>query len=284
MTAINLATAPPQRTVRKTIDPLLVLLGGAGTLLLLLAILGPLLAPYEPDQTDILSSSQGPSTAHWLGTDSLGRDIMSRLLTGARLSFLGPAVIVAISTVVGTALAIIAAWRGGWLDQVIDKSLNILFAVPGVLVAVLAAAIFGAGFWAPVCALSIVYIPFVAKVVRSSALKERRRPYIEAYQLAGLSPWRICTRHILRNVMPIVLAQATLSLGSALMDFGAINFLGLGLQPPAAEWGLMVSDGRSEILSGAFQQSLSAGIMIVISVVIFNLLGERLTSRIGATQ
>ncbi|MDR6639501.1 ABC transporter permease [Paenarthrobacter nitroguajacolicus] len=282
MTALSVTKKASGLSVRRNTDPILVLLACAGLFLLLLAITGPYLAPYPPEQTDILAASQGASTAHALGTDSLGRDILSRLLTGARLSFIGPLIIVTISTVCGTALAIAAAWKGGWLDQVIDKSLNILFAIPGVLVAVLAAAIFGAGFWAPICALSIVYIPFVAKVVRSYALRERKRPYIEAYQLAGLSPWRICTRHILGNVMPIVLAQATLGLGSALMDFGAINFLGLGVQPPASEWGLMVSDGRSEILNGAFQQSLSAGTMIVISVVIFNLLGERLTARIGA--
>jgi peptide/nickel transport system permease protein len=265
-------------------DKVLLVFGTLCGLLVLMAIFGPLLAPYPPSQTDILATSQGPSAQHVLGTDSLGRDILSRLLFGARLSFLGPGIIVVVSASCGTALAVAAAWRGGWVDNMLNRALNVMFAVPGILVAVLAAAVFGAGFWAPVLALSIVYIPYVARVVRSAAVKERHMPYIEACELAGLSAWRICTRHILRNVFPIVLAQATIGFGSALMDFGATSFLGLGVQPPNAEWGLMVSDGRSELLDGAVQQSLAAGTLIVLSVVSFNILGERLSSRIGASR
>lgn len=267
--------------VRAT-DPFILILTIVCGLLIMLAIVGPMLAPYPPAKTDILAASQGPSGDHWLGTDSVGRDVLSRLMTGARLSFLGPGIIVGVSATAGTALAITAAWYGGRFDALTKRVLDVMFAIPGVLVAVLAAAVVGAGFWAPVAALSIVYIPYIARVVRSVALAERNRAYVEALRLGGLSDWQICTRHILRNVMPIVLAQATIGLGSALMDFGAISFLGLGVQPPTSEWGLMVSDGRSELLNGDLQQSLSAGIMIVATVVSFNVLGERLVSRIGA--
>ena len=162
--------------------------------------------------------------------------------------------------------------------------LNVLFAIPGILIAVLAVAVFGSGFWSPVIALSIVYIPYVARIVRSAAVQERSRAYVEAAQLAGISSLRINVFHILRNVMPIVLAQATFGFGAALIDFGAISFLGLGVQAPQAEWGLMVSEGRSEILNGDLQVSLSAGIAIVITVVAFNVLGERLTSRMGTLR
>ncbi|NGO11355.1 ABC transporter permease [Streptomyces sp. HC44] len=253
-------------------------------LLALLAVFGPLLAPYPPAQTDILAAGQGPTGAHLLGTDSLGRDILSRLLAGARLSFAGPGIIVLVSSVLGTAVAVTSAWIGGAFDSAVKRVLNVVFAVPGILVAVLAVALFGRGFTALVIALSLIYTPYVARVVRSVAATERRRPYIEALQLAGLSGWRICTRHILRNVLPIVLAQATIGFGSALMDFGAMSFLGLGVQPPSAEWGLMVSDGRSEILDGALQQSLWAGTMIVVTVVCFNILGARISSKIGAKR
>jgi peptide/nickel transport system permease protein len=284
MTAIAAGAGTRQRFNIATADKVLLVFGTVCGLLVVMAVLGPLLAPYPPSQTDILATSQGPSGAHLLGTDSLGRDLLSRLLAGARLSFLGPGIIVLVSASAGTALAIFAAWNGGWLDRMLNRSLNVMFAVPGILVAVLAAAVFGAGFWAPVLALSVVYIPYVARVVRSAAVKERHMPYIEACELAGLSAWRICTRHILRNVFPIVLAQATIGFGSALMDFGATSFLGLGVQPPSAEWGLMVSDGRAELLDGALQQSLTAGVLIVLSVVSFNIVGERLSSRIGASR
>jgi peptide/nickel transport system permease protein len=149
---------------------------------------------------------------------------------------------------------------------------------------VLASAVFGAGFWAPVIALTIVYVPYYARVVRSAAVRECAMPYIEGLHLAGLSSWRISTRHILRNVSPMVLAQGTIAFGSALVDFAAVSFIGLGVQPPTSEWGLMVADGRAEILNGAPQQSLTAGACIVVTVVAFNVLGDRLSARTGAQR
>jgi peptide/nickel transport system permease protein len=202
-------------------------------------------------------------------------------MAGARLSFLGPGIIVFVSTTLGTMFGIACAWSGGVIDSMLTKSFNVLFAIPGILMALIAAAVFGAGFWAAVLSLSLVYVPYVARVVRSAAVAERQRPYVEACQLAGMSSLRICSRHILRNVLPVVSAQATVGFGSALMDFGAASFLGVGVQPPQAEWGLMVSDGRTELLNGALQQSLSAGLLIVIAVVAFNVLGERLSDTTG---
>jgi peptide/nickel transport system permease protein len=250
---------------------------------LILAVAGPLLAPFPADRTDILAAAQDPNAEHLLGTDALGRDIFSRLLVGARLSFAAALLIVLVSSTLGTALALTGAWYDGLFDNILGKALNILFAVPSILIAVIAIAMFGAGFWAPVIALSIVYIPYVAKVIRSAAIQERQRAYVEACQLAGLSSWRINARHILPNLLPIALAQATYGFGSALMDFGAISFIGLGVQPPTAEWGLMVSEGRSELLEGRYQLSLFAGLMIVITVIAFNLLGERLSNRLSTS-
>jgi peptide/nickel transport system permease protein len=265
-------------------DPVLTVFAALCGILVLLAVFGAALAPYTPDQTDILAAGQGPSAQRLLGTDTLGRDILSRLMAGARLSFAGPAIIVVVSSVAGTAIAIFSAWHGGWLDQVISRALNVGFAVPGILVAVLAAAIFGVGFAAPVIALSLVYIPYIARVVRSAALRQRHLPYVEACRLAGLSGWHICTRHVLRNVAPLVVAQASMAFGWALADFGATSFLGLGVQPPLAEWGVLVSDGRSDLLNGAGQQSVGAGLLIVLTVVSFNIVGERLAARIGAHE
>jgi peptide/nickel transport system permease protein len=280
--ALDNTTAPAG--ARRPKDKLLIIFGAVCLLVALVAVLGTLLAPYPPDQTDVLNASLGPSADHWFGTDGLGRDILSRAMAGARISIAGAGFIVLGSAFFGTTLAIFAAWNGGWVDRNLNRVLNVMFAVPGILVAVLASAVFGAGFWAPVIALTIVYVPFYARVVRSAAVRECKMPYIEGLELAGVSSWRICTRHVLRNVSPIVLAQATIAFGSALVDFAAVSFLGLGVQPPKAEWGLMVADGRTEILSGAPQQSLVAGACIVVTVVAFNVLGDRLSSRIGADR
>lgn len=264
--------------------PALIVSAVVAGMLALLAVIGPWVTPYDPDATDVLAAGQSSNADHLLGTDALGRDILSRALAGARLSFAGPAMIVLISTVVGTALAIFAAWHGGWLDRMINRGLNVMFAVPGILVAVLSSAVFGAGFWAPVLALGVVYTPYMARVVRSIAIRERHRAYVESLQLAGMSSWRIALRHLTPNVLPIVIAQATYGFGAALADFAAVSFLGLGVQPPTAEWGVMVSDGRSELLNGALQQSLVAGTLIVGTVVAFNVLGAQLSARSGGRR
>ena len=262
-------------------DPVLLSVAVICTVLLALALLGPVLAPMPVDQTDILNASQGPSTQHLLGTDALGRDLLSRLLAGARPSLTAPSLIVVTSTVLGTTVAIFAAWHGGRVDRAISRVLDVMFTVPGLLVAVIAAAVLGTGFWVPVAALTVTYLPYIARIVRSAAIRECRLPYVEACRLAGLSSWRICTRHVLRNVAPLAVAQATLAFCWALMDFGAVSFLGLGLQPPAAEWGSMVNEGRADLLNGVVWESLGAGALIVIAAVSFNILGERLSARIG---
>ncbi|MFG2937824.1 ABC transporter permease [Streptomyces sp. NPDC048282] len=283
MTALAVPVGRLGGSVRRA-DPILLAAGTVCSLLVLLAVFGPLLSPYPPSQADLLAASQGPSADHLFGTDSLGRDILSRILHGARLSFMGPGLIVLLSLTLGTGLGILAAWRGGIVDSLLSKVFNVVFALPGILVAIVAGAVFGGGFWAPVLGLSLVYTPYVARVVRSAAVTERNMAYVEACELAAMSAWRICTHHILRNLLPIVLAQATISFGSALMDFGAASYLGVGIQPPQAEWGLMVSEGQADLLDGAMAQSLSAGLMILISVVAFNTLGERLGSRAGGRR
>jgi len=278
---VDVATAAQ---VRRRADPLLVVSATCCLLLIAVALVGGWLAPYQPDEIDVLAASQGPGPHHWLGTDSLGRDVLSRALAGAALSFAGPLLIVLGSVVLGTVLGVVAAWYGGWLDQMLNRLLNVMFAVPGILVAVIASAVFGAGFWAPVIALTLVYIPYAARIIRSAAVRERQQAYVEGLQLAGVSSLSINTKHVLRNVWPLIVAQATIGLGTALADFAAVSFIGLGVQPPAAEWGVMVAEGRAEILDGAPQQSLVAGLCIVVTVVSFNVLGERLAARFGAAR
>ncbi len=262
-------------------DPIAVAAGLFILGLVAVAVLAPWIAPYSPSAGSILSGNEGISSAHWLGTDSFGRDLLSRLIFGARLSLLGPALIIAISTTVGAAFAIAAAWFGGWPDQVASRVADILFAFPGLIFAMIAVSMFGPGLIAPVIALSISYMPYLMRVVRAAAIRQRALPYVSACYVEGLPTWKICFRHLLPNVAAILVVQATLSFGYALVDLAAISYLGLGVQPPTAEWGLMVSEGQSSILAGHPQESLAAGVMIILTVVAFNLLGDRLASRQG---
>ena len=280
LAATPLVTVEPGAGPRsRRLDPALIGIGAVLILLVLAAALAPLIAPYPPDQTNILIANAPPSAAHLLGTDALGRDILSRLIYGARLSLLGPALIIILATTAGVTLAISAVWIGGWYDIVVGRVLDLLFAIPGLLVAIIAVAVLGTGLTAPVLALSLAYTPYIARVLRSSALRERHLAYIESCQLVGISGWAICLRHLLPNVLPLIRAQATLAFGAALVDLAAISYLGLGVQPPTPEWGIMVSDGQSALLNGYPLESLSAGLLIVFVVVLVNLLGERFAAR-----
>jgi peptide/nickel transport system permease protein len=245
-------------------------------LLVLVAICAPLVAPHDPNAIDPLHPFAAASASHPLGTDESGRDILSRLVHGARPSLAGPALVIVLSTLAGALLALTAAWRGGWSDATISRFLEILFAFPGLILAIVAAAVFGAGFVAPVLALSIAYVPIVARVLRAAALKERNLPYVAALQVQGASGLSICLRHLLPNLLPLIVVQAAIGFGYAMLDLAAISFLGLGVQPPTPDWGVMVANGQPAILDGHPQQSLYAAAVVVVAVVSFNLVGERL--------
>jgi peptide/nickel transport system permease protein len=244
-----------------------------------LAIFGPMLAPQDPDASNLANAFVGPVQGHLLGFDSQGRDLFSRLLTGARTSMSGPFLVVAIAMFAGSTLAVASAWAGGWTDSVISTVMDILFAFPAILLAILAAAVFGAGLTAPTLALAIAYTPYIARVLRGAALRERAREYVAACEVQGLSAVAICARHLIPNLMPLIVAQATLLFGYAMVDFAAISYIGLGVQPPTADWGVMVASGQAGVLQGYPAESLSAGLCIVVVVVAVNLLGERLAAK-----
>jgi peptide/nickel transport system permease protein len=244
-----------------------------------LAIFGPLLAPQDPDASNLANAFVGPSAGHALGFDSQGRDLLSRLLTGARTSMAGPFLVVVVSVAAGTTLAITAAWAGGWVDSIISTVLDIMFSFPAILLAVLAAAVFGAGITAPTLALGVAYTPYIARVLRGAALRERAREYVAACEVQGLGGLAICVRHLAPNLLPMIVAQATLTFGYAMVDFAAISYIGLGVQPPTADWGVMVSTGQAGVLQSYPLESLAAGGSIVLVVVAVNLLGERLAAK-----
>ncbi|MFJ9823569.1 ABC transporter permease [Streptomyces sp. NPDC101160] len=252
--------------------------------LVLVAALAPLLAPYDPEAMDLTSSLVGTGGDHLLGTDQSGRDILSRLLHGARTGLLGPLLVVVVSTVLGTALGVLAGWRGGWADALLSRSMDLVFAIPGLLLAIMLVAVLGSGMTAPVIAMAVAYTPYVGRLVRGIAQQEKARPYIESYRVQGWSGWTICLRHLLPNIAPTVFAQSAMNFGYALMDLAALSFLGFGVQPPTADWGAMINDGQSALQQGALLPALAPSFCIVLAVVAFGIVGEGIADRIAKRE
>lgn len=253
----------------------------AGVLLVatLAAVLGPYVTPQDPDLPNVSFDFIGPSAGHLVGYDFQGRDVLSRLLSGAQSSMLGPFLVVSLSMVTGVLLAMVAAWRGGAVDSVVSAGLDILFAFPAILLAVLATAVFGAGQLAAALALVVAYTPYVARVLRGAALRERGRAYVVALEVQGSSATSICLRHLLPNLGTLIIAQATILFGYAMVDLAAISYLGLGVQPPTANWGVMIAENQTGIVQGYPLPALLAGMAIVLVVIAVNLLGERVFER-----
>ncbi|WP_326707108.1 ABC transporter permease [Streptomyces cyaneofuscatus] len=250
-------------------------------LVVLAALFAPWLAPHDPNAVDLSQALAGTTADHPLGADAAGRDTHSRLLVGARASLLGPLGVVAFSTVLGVAVGMAAAWRGGWLDSVLSRSTELVFAFPGMLLAIIVISVYGEGLLAPVIALAVAYLPYVSRLTRSLVLAERMRPYVSAYQVQGHSPLAICLRHILPNIAPVVLAQATINFGYALMDLAGLSFLGLGVPPLTPDWGRMVFDGQTAIQHGYPLSAVLPCVLIVLTVVAFNVVGERWADRVA---
>jgi len=250
--------------------------------ILLMALIGPLLYRVDPNAVDLSAAYQGPTAAHPLGADGNGRDLLARIITGSRTALIGPALVVLVSTVLGVILALAAVWFGGWYDQLTVRVIDAIFAFPGLLLAILATALFGAGLTAAVAALSIAYVPYIARIVRSAALRERTLPYVAALRVQGVRGLVISTRHILPNVGGLIVANATISFGFALMDLAGLSFIGLGVQPPTPDWGAMVGTGMAGVLQGAPLEALWASAVIVLVVASVNVLGDRLNERAEA--
>lgn len=280
--SFSLTGAPPVRArgrVRRAVDRL----GAAATasacvvaLVVAVALLAPVLAPYDPNAANLIIAHVGLSWPHLLGTDGTGRDILSRIMVGARLSLLGPLIVVGASMTAGTVIALVSVWFGGWRDAAIARSLDVVFAFPSLLLAIISAALFGAGLVAPIIALVIGFTPYVVRLTRAPALRLRSSPFVAACEVQGVPTLAIWVRHLLPNLASIMASIATILFGQALIDLSALSYLGLGVQPPTADWGSMIASGQQDLLSGFPQESLSAGIMIVLVVVSMNVLGQRI--------
>jgi peptide/nickel transport system permease protein len=246
-------------------------------IVVLAAILAPVIAPHDPNTINPIASYAGASPGHLLGQDAAGRDIFSRLLFGARLSLLGPFAVVGLSLIVGIPAGLVAGWRGGVVDALLSRITDALLAFPPLLLAIVIAATFGAGFRTSIIAITVTYIPLLMRVARGLTLVEREKTYVDELRCQGFGVARITWLHVLPNIRRGIAAQATLSFGYALIDLAGLAFLGLGVQPPTADWGAMLSEGRQSLLINATEVTAAAAI-IAVTVVAFNVLGDALTS------
>jgi peptide/nickel transport system permease protein len=244
-------------------------------LIVVVAALGPGLAPYDPIVPFPLDRLQGPSMSHLFGTDSLGRDIFSRVIYGCRISLTIGLISVSISLVPGTLLGLLAGYFGKWPDSVIMRLMDVLLAFPAILLAIFITAILGPSLTNTMIAVGIVYIPHYARIVRSSVLSLREQLFIQAVGHLGGSHQRILLGHILPNALPPIIVYATLGMGTAVLQAAALGFLGLGAQPPQPEWGAMLSEGR-QYIQIAPHVAAFPGAAILMLVLGFNLFGDGL--------
>ncbi|RSK29027.1 ABC transporter permease [Bacillus sp. HMF5848] len=252
-------------------------------LLIITALLAPVIASHDPIEQDLFARYQAPSTDHLLGTDELGRDIFSRIIYGTRISIQIGVIAVGISMIVGIFLGAVSGYFGKWIDMVIMRFIDILMAFPSILLAIAMVAVLGPGLTNTMIAVGIVGVPHFARIVRSSVLSVKETEYIEAARAVGAKHGRILFRHVLPNCMAPIIVQTTLSIGTAILDAAGLSFLGLGAQPPAPEWGAMLSDGRAALQTAPWVVAFP-GLAILFTVLGFNLLGDGLRDALDPKQ
>jgi len=275
---------PSSRVWRRfTKNPLAVLGFVLVTAFLLLAIWGPALAPYSPDTTHFAEALAAPSSRHWLGTDDLGRDILSRILWGARGTLLAGLGIVLLGVILGVPLGLVAGYHGGWVDDVIMRVVDAALAFPSLVLALAIEWLLGPSLVNAIIAIGVVTIPQFARITRGQVLTIREREYVDAAVALGVSPGRIMGRHILPNIMTPLIVIATLNLGTSILAVASLSFLGLGLPPPAPNWGAMLQEG-SQYLNIAPWVSFFPGAAIFLAVLGFSSLGDGLRDVLDPTH
>jgi len=245
------------------------------TVFVVMAIVGPVIRPYDPAQADYLNVSAGVSAAHWLGTDNYGRDILSRTLVGARYSLSIGVLATAFSALIGSVWGLLTGYLGGWFDALSGRFMDIMLAFPGLLLAIGIIAIAGPGFKNVILATTIFGVPIFARLVRGSTLALKERTYIEASQALAASSGRVMFRHVLPNILAPILVYVTLRIGTVILIAAALSFLGLGVQPPTPEWGAMLSEAQLYLAIDPLM-ALAPGVAISLAVLGFNLLGDGL--------
>jgi peptide/nickel transport system permease protein len=251
-----------------------------------MAVIGPPLGADGAARQNTLVGLSGPSSAHWFGTDALGRDVATRVLVGARTAFVGPLVIAVGSMVVGNALGLLAGYRGGRVDALIMRWVDLMYSLPALLVLIVVIGAVGGGYWLAVGLLIVLTVPFDTRVVRGATLEQVPRPYVEAARTLGVSDRRIMLLHVWPNISAVAVANTFLVFATSLVALSGLSFLGLGVHPGEPDWGVMLAESRTLLFANPVAALAPAG-MIVLTASCMNLLGdwlyERLSSR-GATR
>lgn len=257
-------------------NPLTLFAFGLFFFLVVLAVFGHALAPYDPLASDTSAALQAPSAAHWFGTDHLGRDILSRVMSAARLDFAIALSAVALSFVIGSVLGCGAGFFGGAFDRAVGRGADTIMAFPLFVLAMGIVAALGNTVANIVLATAIINLPFYIRVARTEASVLRNAEFIEAARLAGGGNARILAMHIYPNILPPMMVQISLNMGWAILNAAGLSFIGLGVRPPTPEWGIMVAEGASYIITGEWWIALFPGAMLMLAIFCFNLLGDGL--------
>lgn len=251
------------------------------SMILLLGVVALVVLPVAPDaltQDILLGTTPAGTPGHPLGTDVLGRDVLALTLAGARSAVVGPVVIALGSMLIGVLLGTLAGYRGGWVDAVVSRYVDLTLAMPALLLAIVVAGVVGGGYWITVLVLVVLFSPGDVRLVRSAVLQHAHRPYIESTKVLGLPAWRVMARHILPNVRPLILTNMFLNVAYALVSMSGLSYLGLGVPPGAADWGRQLADGR-DVLFDNPAASVVPGLAIILTATAVNLVGDWLAER-----
>jgi peptide/nickel transport system permease protein len=245
------------------------------TLFVLVAVLAPWIAPYDPVKTSWTAIRKAPSAAHWFGTDENGRDVLSRIVHGASASLRAGVISVSIAVALGVPIGLLAGYRGGWIDAIISRVTDAMLACPFLILAIAMAAFLGPSLRNAMIAIGISATPIFVRLARGATMSTMVEDYVEAARAVGNPRWRIALRHVLPNIVPPVLVQATLAIAMAIIAEASLSFLGLGQQPPAPSWGSMLNSAQ-RFLGQAPWMAIFPGLSIFVVVLAFNLLGDGL--------
>ena len=245
-------------------------------LLIIIAVLAPWIAPLDPNEPDANAVLQRPNWAHVLGTDDYGRDELSRIIIASRVDLLVPIVSTLLALLIGSLIGALSGFRGGWVDQIVMRIVDAVMAFPAFVLAMGLTAAIGSSITNLILVIAVTQVPAYLRQLRAEMLREREMEYAQAAQTVGNPTWRIVFIHLFPNCFPPLIVQATLAMGFALLTLAALSYIGLGIQPPDSEWGEMTSEGASLMVTGQWWLSLFPGIAIVVTVLIFNLVGDGL--------
>lgn len=245
------------------------------------AAFGPQIAPYPANEQQLLVGDTSPGAEHWAGTDLLGRDVLSRTIVGAHTALVGPAIVAAGAFAIATILGLLAGYIGGLTDSAVMRWVDFMFALPGPLIAIVIVGVVGGGFWTAVVVLVVLFTAPDTRIVRSAVLEQRPLPYIEAARVLGISRRRIMFLHVFPNILPLIAAYVVLDFAFALVSLAALSFLGLGVSPGTADWGRMLFENRTILLTNPMAALLPAA-AIVITAGSINILGDWTYERMSA--